>query len=184
MGEELVYTVTLAPEADEATEDAAEKEEVAEEDIDDPFAMMSGMGEEEIYKVTLVEEEGPTAAGASPSRPKWGDVEEDVEEVEEETLVEETKAARHVWVEDEVEEEEEEQEAVAEAEAVVEAVAQEEVAPMFDGPSLAESMAASGGRKGRAPVATSGAGGAKPAPGAGGRSWADMAKKGGGGVWG
>merc|ERR1712060_188503 len=32
------------------------EEEAAECDIDDPFAMMGGMGEEEVYKVTLMED--------------------------------------------------------------------------------------------------------------------------------
>merc|ERR1712060_350352 len=49
--------------AEQVEENAAEtegaamhEEEAAECDIDDPFAMMGGMGEEEVYKVTLMED--------------------------------------------------------------------------------------------------------------------------------
>merc|ERR1711953_588892 len=37
-------------------EGQADEEEVAAGDMDDPFAMMSGMGGEQVYKVTLMEE--------------------------------------------------------------------------------------------------------------------------------
>merc|ERR1719271_1289209 len=40
---------------EEAPEEKAEEEEAAG-DLDDPFAMMGGMGEETVYKVTLMEE--------------------------------------------------------------------------------------------------------------------------------
>lgn len=45
---------------------AAEEEEEAGEDCDDPFAMMAGMGEEEEYRVTLMEEEAKPAEEAKP----------------------------------------------------------------------------------------------------------------------
>merc|ERR1712186_154575 len=69
MGEEEVYKVTLMEEDAGDTEEKVEKEtppednkveeegEEAEEGMDDPFAMMAGMGEEEVYKVTLMEED-------------------------------------------------------------------------------------------------------------------------------
>merc|ERR1712113_854578 len=68
MGEEEVYRVTLMEENADDKEAKVEKETPPEdnkveeegeegEDIDDPFAMMAGMGEEEVYKVTLMEED-------------------------------------------------------------------------------------------------------------------------------
>merc|ERR1712060_311790 len=81
MGEEEVYKVTLME--DKTTEEAAAEskenivsegvrqadektprapgtsmleEDAVECDCDDPFAMMGGMGEEEVYKVTLMED--------------------------------------------------------------------------------------------------------------------------------
>merc|ERR1712060_485463 len=73
MGEEEVYKVTLM-EDKTAEETAAEhsktavpeaampEEETAECDLDDPFAMMGGMGEEEVYKVTLMEDKAAEEA--------------------------------------------------------------------------------------------------------------------------
>merc|ERR1712190_657566 len=48
----------------EKEEAAAEEEEEAAGDIDDPFAMMGGMGEETVYKVTLMEEASAESAPA------------------------------------------------------------------------------------------------------------------------
>jgi len=65
-----------------------EEEEEAECDLDDPFAMMGGMGEEEVYQVTLVKEK---------------------EEVEEEKEAEEEQQDEEEAPEEEVEEEKEEE---------------------------------------------------------------------------
>merc|ERR1719350_2460439 len=87
MGEEEVYKVTLledqaqAPAQEAKVEDPAarevqavaeaavqgekavvEEEEEAAGDMDDPFAMMAGMGEEEVYKVTLLEDQAQAPA--------------------------------------------------------------------------------------------------------------------------
>merc|ERR1719162_2044196 len=84
---------TEAAEEEEAEEEEAAAEEAAE-DEEDPFAMMAGMGEEEVYKETLTikAREMPVAADI-----------EVVEEEEEEVL--ECKGTN--WVEDAAEEEEE-----------------------------------------------------------------------------
>eukprot|EP00930_Biecheleria_cincta_P001674 TRINITY_DN102800_c0_g1_i1.p1 TRINITY_DN102800_c0_g1~~TRINITY_DN102800_c0_g1_i1.p1 ORF type:complete len:1108 (+),score=375.89 TRINITY_DN102800_c0_g1_i1:155-3478(+) len=81
MGEEVVYQVTLMDEAKEEPEAAAASEAAAApeaatapeaaEDVDDPFAMMSGMGEEQVYKVTLMDEapEEPAVAVQEVAKP-------------------------------------------------------------------------------------------------------------------
>jgi len=53
-------------EKEEKQQEVAEQEEAAE-DADDPFAMMSGMGEEVVYKVTLMEEKEEKAEEAAPA---------------------------------------------------------------------------------------------------------------------
>merc|ERR1711948_80328 len=50
------------PSADAAGGEAEADEEEEAGDVDDPFAMMGGMGAEEVYKVTLMEENDGTAA--------------------------------------------------------------------------------------------------------------------------
>merc|ERR1711957_1143882 len=74
MGGEEVYKVTLMEEKDpselKAATDPKELEAVADEeeaagDMDDPFAMMGGMGGEEVYKVTLMEEKDPSELKAA-----------------------------------------------------------------------------------------------------------------------
>jgi hypothetical protein len=65
MGEEEVYKVTLIDESpkeesipvvETLTSNAVEQEEPAECDVKDALAMLGGMGEEEVYKVTLMNE--------------------------------------------------------------------------------------------------------------------------------
>jgi len=74
----------------------AEAEEETGGDVDDPFAMMGGMGAEEVYKETLVIE---ATAGAT----DIPDVEEEEEEEEEEKIT-----AKAAFVEDEEEDQENE----------------------------------------------------------------------------
>jgi len=57
--------VTPKPAAKTADEPAANVEEEAAGDMDDPFAMLGGMGGEEVYKVTLIEEATPEEQLAS-----------------------------------------------------------------------------------------------------------------------
>merc|ERR1719311_688751 len=61
--DEFIFGDDDFPSAENEDVDAAEEEEAADNaeeeeaaDIDDPFAMMGGMGEEEVYKVTLMQE--------------------------------------------------------------------------------------------------------------------------------
>merc|ERR1719422_1187423 len=97
MGEEQVYQVTLVNEAGARKEEEAStlvkengkevEEEEAAGDIDDPLAMLGGMGEEQVYQVTLVNE-----AGARKEEDSSTLVKENGKEVEEEdssTLVKE-----------------------------------------------------------------------------------------------
>merc|ERR1740130_1705776 len=75
MGEELVYECKLVQEATEeelaaakAKQDATEEPAAAEEDagdMDDPFAMMGGMGEETVYECNLVQEATEAEVAAS-----------------------------------------------------------------------------------------------------------------------
>merc|ERR1711936_402894 len=63
MGEEEVYKVTLMEDkaaaedveekAEEVDQAVAKEEEEEATEVADPFEMMGGMGEEEVYKVTL-----------------------------------------------------------------------------------------------------------------------------------
>merc|ERR1711972_1182842 len=51
--------------ADETVESGAQAEEEEETaDFDDPLAMLGGMGQEEVYKVTLMDEAAPAEANA------------------------------------------------------------------------------------------------------------------------
>merc|ERR1719352_1823476 len=81
--DEFIFGDDDFPSAENEDVDAAEEEEAADNaeeeeaaDIDDPFAMMGGMGEEEVYKVTLMQEAA----------------EEDKEQAEETATKEEEKA--------------------------------------------------------------------------------------------
>jgi len=67
--------VAKAPAA--VQEPAKEEEEEAAEDMDDPFAMMGGMGEEQVYKVSLLEEKTEQPAADDEAN---GDTNEEGEE--------------------------------------------------------------------------------------------------------
>eukprot|EP00448_Togula_jolla_P024709 CAMPEP_0170592094 /NCGR_PEP_ID=MMETSP0224-20130122/12748_1 /TAXON_ID=285029 /ORGANISM="Togula jolla, Strain CCCM 725" /LENGTH=1137 /DNA_ID=CAMNT_0010915991 /DNA_START=100 /DNA_END=3513 /DNA_ORIENTATION=+ len=99
--------VVAKEEEKEEEEEMEEPAEAAVEDEDDIFAMMGGMGEEIVYKVTAVEEaevvEVPEVA-AAPAAPQPDEEEEEEEEEENEN---EFKPKSYKFVADESEEEEE-----------------------------------------------------------------------------
>merc|ERR1719253_288493 len=75
--DEMVFGDDDFPQADDYAAEPAQEEEVAEEaaeeaaecDIDDPFAMMGGMGEEVVYKVTAFEEKAEAEESKEEEQP-------------------------------------------------------------------------------------------------------------------